>query len=145
MLRLYRGLPTAGVLAFQVPLNFAEPSHTTIREIAADGPWAEQLAGVHRYDPGFPRAEGYARPLLAAGAQLDVWTTTYLHVLSGPDPVFQWLSGTGLRPYFDALSGAVQAAFTAKVRQGLAVAYPADVSGQTLFPFTRLFVVAVRP
>lgn len=93
-LRLYQGLPESGVLAFQVPLNFAEPSHTTIRAIAANGPWADHMTGVRPYDPGFARADGYARPLLAAGARLDVWTTTYLHVLSGPDPVFRWLSGT---------------------------------------------------
>ena len=37
------------------------------------------------------------------GADVDVWETTYLQRLTGPDPVLHWISGTALRPVRDAL------------------------------------------
>ncbi len=40
----------------------------------------------------------YYDALAALGCAVDVWETTYLHVLSGADPVFTWVSGTGARP-----------------------------------------------
>ena len=49
------------------------------------------------------RAGGYAELLAGAGADVDVWETTYLHRLTGPDPVLEWISGTALRPVRDAL------------------------------------------
>ncbi|MES1197480.1 MAG: trans-aconitate 2-methyltransferase, partial [Pseudomonadota bacterium] len=74
----------------------------------------------------------------------DIWTTEYLHILEGPDPVFRWMSGTGLRPFVQALEGEDRAGFEAEARARLARAYPAEADGRTLFPFRRLFVIAVR-
>ena len=44
--RLVSHLSPAGVLAFQVPRNFREPSHAIMEELAADPRWAEKLKGV---------------------------------------------------------------------------------------------------
>jgi trans-aconitate 2-methyltransferase len=82
--------------------------------------------------------------LAPLGASLDIWTTEYLHFLTGPEPVFRWMSGTGLRPFTQALAGEERAAFESVVRARLAHAYPPEPDGRTLFPFKRLFVVATR-
>ena len=42
-----------------------------------------------------PRAAGYLDVLTAAGLTPDVWETTYLHVLTGDDPVLGWVRSTG--------------------------------------------------
>ena len=85
-----------GWLAFQVPGNFDEPSHTIRAELAAESPYAEHRpdAGIH----GSEEPAAYLDALAAAGCAVDVWETTYLHVLQGEDPVFTWVSGTGARP-----------------------------------------------
>jgi trans-aconitate 2-methyltransferase len=143
--RLLAGLREGAVLALQVPQNYDQPSHTAIAEVAQTGPWAQALAGVPTYDPGgFARAEAYARGLGPFASGLDIWTTTYLHRLSGEDPVFGWMSSTGLRPFLEALGGAQKDAFAGAMRAAYLAHYPPEPDGGTLFAFRRLFVVAVR-
>jgi trans-aconitate 2-methyltransferase len=142
--RLFAFLAPGGALAFQVPQNFDQPSHIEVRAAVEDGPWAERARKAKQYDPGFAKGPDYARALMPLGAGLDIWTTEYLHILSGADPVFRWMSGTGLRPFVQALEGEERALFEAAARARLAAAYPPEADGRTLFPFRRLFVIATR-
>jgi trans-aconitate 2-methyltransferase len=142
--RLLAALAPRGVLAVQMPRNFAAPSHRLMRETAADGPWRERLSGVLRTEPVLP-PERYYDLLAPLAAELDLWETEYLHVLGGETPVLDWVKGTGLRPLLDALTDADErAAFTARYQERLARAYPRRSDGRTLFPFRRLFLVAKR-
>lgn len=77
---------------------------------------------------------------------MDVWETTYLHLLQGEDPVLDWVKGTGLRPVLDALADDPEArdAFLTEYRDLLRTAYPAGPHG-TVFPFRRIFAVARTP
>ncbi|GAA3231260.1 hypothetical protein GCM10020256_45630 [Streptomyces thermocoprophilus] len=74
-----------------------------------------------------------------------MWQTTYQHVLTGEDPVLDWVKGTGLRPVLTALADDPEArdAFLAEYRDRLREAYPAAPYG-TVLPFRRLFAVAVK-
>jgi trans-aconitate 2-methyltransferase len=143
--RLFAVLPAGGVLAFQVPQNFDQPSHVEVRAAVDDGPWAERARAAKQYDPGFAKGPDYVRALTPAGAALDIWTTEYMHILDGPDPVFRFMSGTGLRPFVQALDGAERDGFQDAARARLARAYPPEADGRTLFPFRRLFVIAQKP
>jgi trans-aconitate 2-methyltransferase len=73
---------------------------------------------------------------------VDIWTTEYLHALDGEDAVFKWVSGTGLRPYLDALDAEDRARFATEYKARLNIAYPRRADGKILFPFSRLFAVA---
>ncbi len=137
-------LPGDGWLAFQVPGNFDSPSHTLMRSLAADGRWAPLLDGVLRHHEAVSSPAEYATLLLDAGLSVDVWETTYLHVLPGRDPVLDWLRGTGLRPVLAALSESDAAQFSAEFAQRLRVAYPATRHG-TPMPYRRIFAVGHRP
>lgn len=136
-------LPAGGWLAFQVPGNFDSPSHVLMRTLADSPRWAGRLGGVLRHDDAVAEPGEYADLLLAAGLQVDVWETTYVHVLNGEDPVLEWVRGTGLRPVLAALPDADAAEFSAEYGAELRAAYPAGPSG-TLFPFRRIFAVAHR-
>ncbi|MDT4978060.1 MAG: trans-aconitate 2-methyltransferase, partial [Pseudonocardiales bacterium] len=91
-------LPADGWLAFQVPGNFDSLSHTLIRSLAESRRWASPLTGILRHADAVASPTEYTALLLSAGLVADVWETTYVHVLSGDDPVLQWLRGTALRP-----------------------------------------------
>jgi trans-aconitate 2-methyltransferase len=79
--------------------------------------------------------------LAGLGCSVDAWETTYLHVLTGPNPVFRWISGTGARPVLQALPDDLRAQFIAEYQELLNAAYPAREHG-TVLPFRRIFVVA---
>jgi trans-aconitate 2-methyltransferase len=128
-----------GWLAFQVPGNFDEPSHTIRRDLAAEEPYAAHTRGVavpSSHDPAV-----YLAALAAIGCTVDAWETTYLHVLTGDDPVFTWVSGTGARPTLQALPDDLRPAFEDEFRRRLRAAYP-ERDGRVVLPFRRVFVVA---
>jgi len=130
---------TGGWFAFQVPGNFAEPSHAIRRDLAAEAPYAEHLGDVavpSSHDPVV-----YLEALAALGCTVDAWETTYLHVLTGPDPVFTWVSGTGARPTLQAFPDDLRPEFEAEFRRRLRTAYP-EHDGRVVLPFRRIFVVA---
>ncbi len=137
--RLVEQVSPGGWLAFQVPGNFDEPSHVIRRELAAQDPYAEHTGGVAV--PGASGPEVYLDALTALGCSVDAWETTYLHVLTGEDPVFTWVSGTGARPTLQALPDDLRPQFEAEFRSRLREAYPVREYGVVL-PFRRVFVVA---
>lgn len=140
--RWARTLRPGAWLAFQVPGNFGSASHTVMRDLAASAPWADRLDGVLRHGTAVHSPAEYARLLRAEGWTVDAWETTYVHVLAGPDPVLQWVRGTGLRPVLAALSAPEGARFEADLADRLRRAYPGAQDATTLFPFRRIFCVA---
>lgn len=137
--RLVDMLAPGGWLAMQVPGNFEEPSHTIRRDLAAQEPYAPHLHGVDH--PASHDAATYLRALQDQGLEVDAWETTYLHVLHGTDPVFEWVSGTGARPTLQALPEELRPAFEVEFRERLRRAYPDEGHGVVL-PFRRIFAVA---
>lgn len=142
--RMAGWLAPDGWLAMQVPGNFHAPSHMLLHELANSPQWIDKLGGVLRGAGSVFDAAGYFRILTAAGLVVDAWETTYLHVLTGPDPVLRWTSGTALRPVLAVLDGADAEAFTTQYADRLRAAYPADGSGRVVFPFRRIFAVGHR-
>ncbi|MBB6415556.1 trans-aconitate 2-methyltransferase [Streptomyces sp. AK010] len=137
------GLKPGGTLAFQVPGNFAAPSHRLMRELAGSPRWRDRLADTLRHADAVHAPEAYLERLTSLGCAADVWETTYIHLLQGEDPVLDWVKGTGLRPVLTALADDPEAreAFVAEYRAALREAYPAGPHG-TPFPFRRVFTVA---
>ena len=138
-------LRPGGVVAFQVPDNFTEPSHTLLRELRLSPRWAPQLAEGADRTAGVERPETYLRALLDLGLAADVWQTTYLHVLPGDNAVLEWVKGSALRPVLDRLTDdSDRAEFLASYAEALRAAYPPQDIG-TVFPFRRTFAVGVKP
>ena len=134
------GLAPGCAVAVQMPRNHDAASHRAMAEAAK--PWAMRLADVRTIRPvGAPT--DYARLLAGRMAHVDVWETTYVHVLTGPDPVVEWTKGSGLRPYLDAL-GDDAAGFVETYRNLLRQAYPQEPDGTTFYPFKRVFVVGEK-
>jgi trans-aconitate 2-methyltransferase len=138
-----------GALAFQLPARRSTDAGEIMRAVATSSRWTGRLAAVAASTA--PSATGspvrepvtYAHLLSRLGCTVDVWETTYLHLLDGDDPVLEWFAGTGLRPYLDALAEDVFAAveFRADVAAALRSTFPRREYG-TILPFRRIFVVA---
>jgi len=141
--RLMAHLAPDGIFAFQVPRNFTEPCHVLIREVADGGPWAAKLKNVRDWW-NVLEPEAYFAILEPCARAIDIWETRYVQLLDGEDAVYRWMSGTGLRPFADALQGEEREAFLAEYKRRVATAYPRRESGKTLYPFQRLFAVARR-
>jgi trans-aconitate 2-methyltransferase len=141
--RWLAALPSGAELAFQVPGNFGAPSHTEVRALLAEPRWVGRVAP--RGEEVVASPAEYATLLAATGATVDVWETTYLHRLTGPDPVLEWIGSTALRPVRDALGDDDYQAFRAELAPRLRAAYPARPDGTTWFPFRRIFAVARMP
>lgn len=136
-------LAPGGVLAVQMPAMHDAPLRALQNEVAAHGPWA-----THLRDVVFPRsiltAGAYydlLRPLVTA---LDLWETTYLHVLQGEDPVVEWAAGSSLRPFLDKLPPDLREAYRTAYAEALRPHYPRRTDGATLLPFYRQFIMARR-
>ncbi|MFC5140672.1 trans-aconitate 2-methyltransferase [Actinomycetospora rhizophila] len=136
------GLPAGGWLAVQVPGNERSPSHVVARDLLASPAWADLVPdGLPAYGVGTP--EEYARLLAGArpGGIVDCWETTYLHPLTGDDPVGDWIAGTTLRPVRDVLDDGGWERLRAELAPRLRDAYPPDAAGVTWFGFRRVFAV----
>jgi trans-aconitate 2-methyltransferase len=141
--RWIRALPSGAWFAMQVPGNFDAPSHRALRALARSAPYAQTVGGIVREAP-VDDAAGYADLLIEAGAAVDAWETTYVHLLAdtGPEhPVLRWMEGTALRPVKAALEEPAWRDFRAALDATLAAEYPAR-NGYVAFPFRRIFAVA---
>ena len=141
--RLGAFLAPGGVLAFQVPGNFREPTHTLLRDLRQSPRWRETVGdGADRtvavHEPG-----DYLHTLLEAGLQPEVWETTYVQLLAGDDPVLEWVKGTALRPVLSQLGAADAQEFLRDYAGMLRDAYPPGPRG-TVLPYRRIFAVARR-
>lgn len=130
-----------GVLAFQVPNNFGEPSHLAVEHLLKRDPWRQRCATMPR--AGVERPAWYLEHLGTLGLDVDVWETTYLHLLPDPGAILEWMTGTTLRPVLARLDQEEQERFRGELLAMLGQAYPRRACG-VVFPFRRIFVVGRR-
>jgi trans-aconitate 2-methyltransferase len=139
--RLLSFLTPAGVLAMQMPAMHDTPLRRIPYDLAATETWAEDLHDVTSA-PGILSPVEYWDLLRPHVASLDIWQTTYLHVLNGEHAVTEWAAGSGLRPFLDRLPAERRAAFRQAYSNAARPHYPRRADGTTLLPFHRLFIVA---
>ncbi|KAG6574635.1 Trans-aconitate 2-methyltransferase [Phytophthora cinnamomi] len=148
MSRLYSFLKPGGVLAFQIPDTRLQPNYHLMVQAAAELGLGERAAGVRsvtcEHDPEF-----YYDLFKSADkdVELDMWVTVYAHILEGDNPVADFTSSTGLRPFMKALGepSTEAAQFEQKYRELIAAAYPKQRDGSTIFHFKRFFLTAAKP
>ena len=143
--RLVGMLAAGGSLAIQLPDNLEEPAYQAMRAVAAEEPWAGALRGASGFRADQHTAEAYYRMLRPHCSRVDVWTTTYRHVLpGGAAAIVEWFRGSGLRPYLAALGEPERSRFLERYTARVAEAYPEQPDDSVLLPFPRLFFVATR-
>ncbi|HXE25409.1 MAG TPA: trans-aconitate 2-methyltransferase [Roseiarcus sp.] len=142
--RLMSYLKPGGALAAQIPSTAREASHALMRMAAAEGPWSSRLVPVAKTQPLIADYDEYYDWLRPSASQIDIWMTTYVHPLDGPQSIADWLAGSTLQPFLERLADEERCEFLARYRNGLKDAYPVQPDGRILFAYPRLFIVAVK-
>ncbi|MBD8214884.1 trans-aconitate 2-methyltransferase [Erwinia persicina] len=137
-------LAAGGVLAVQMPDNLEEPSHRLMRSVAQRPEWNAKIDPKTSSRVSLLSTEQYYDLLTAAGCRVDIWRTTYYHVMPSPQAIVDWLRATGLRPYLAALDEAEQALWLTEYLAEITLAYPRRQDGNLLLAFPRLFMVAEK-
>jgi len=148
--------PSGGVLAIQMPNNFREPSHTCIRQALEEGKFLKDQEELERVWAQCPSVHaggaGHYWHLLAPHCRhVDAWETQYQQLIgssSSYHPVAEWTRSTALAPILTSLpSDEERARFMREYSALLERHYPYfERQGQrmVLFPFKRIFLVAIR-
>ncbi len=134
-------LAPGGYLAVQMPRNWFAPSHTNITEAVQSGAWREILEPLLRPAPSHA-PEIYYEILSPVAQSLAIWETEYCQILDGENPVAEFVKGTQLKRFLDALDEPQRSSFEAAYRERILTAYPKRGDGKTLFAFRRLFILA---
>ena len=134
--RLLDLVADAGQMAVQMPDNWRAPTHTLIAEVLSEQGLTVDL-------PTIATPKEYLGWLRRAET-VDVWRTTYFQVLSGQDPVLTWVEGSVLGPVRANLDEESYERVRTDLAARYRIAYPPLPSGDTLLPFSRLFLVAGR-
>lgn len=142
---LVENLAEGGSLAIQMPDTMEERPHRMMRELAADGPWADKLADVSQTRTALRPAEWYYELLAPHCSRVDVWRTTYYHVLKeGPVAIVEWFKGSALRPFLDPLDEEEKRTYLGRYTELIKQTHHPLADGSVLLPFPRLFMVATR-
>lgn len=142
--RILEALKPGAILAVQMPDNLKEPSHYEMAKIATKPAYSGKLQGAVRARSPLLSPQGYHQILRPLCARLDIWRTSYHHLLAGQQGIIDMLSSTGLRPFLDPLLPSEREHYLADYRKALTTHYPAMDDGLVLFPFPRLFLLAVK-
>jgi trans-aconitate 2-methyltransferase len=142
--RLFEQVAPGGAFAVQIPVFHTTALQRVLLALAAEPAWSERLQPATRAlvaeSPGF-----YYDALVEQARHIDLWETEYQHVLANADATVDWISGTRLRPYLEALGNDDdRQEFLTRLRAGVAEIYRPQRDGKVIFPFRRLFLVAYR-
>lgn len=131
-----------GTLAVQAPINGKAPLFRIIKEVASEQKW--------QFPPDIDQANGmlpnedYFNILNEYASYSDIWETVYYHSMPSHKALIEWVKGTRLRPYLNALSDEMQQEFLNEILEKAKTAYPIQKNGEIIFHFRRFFFIAKK-
>lgn len=136
-------LTKGGVLAVQMPCQFAGPSHQALRDVAQSlFPDRFDFAG---WQAPVALPQAYAQMLAPLGA-VSVWKADYIQRLAPVETghetghtVRHFTQSTAMRPIIEKLDEVERESFITAYEAVLTGFYPLENDGSILFPFKRVF------
>jgi trans-aconitate 2-methyltransferase len=133
-----------GALAVQLPQFRNMPVGIAIENIADNEKWKELMLGCkdlytfHEY--------GYYYELLQKHVnKIDLWETSYFHILDSHYSILEWIRSAGVKPYLDRLeSENDKKTFENELMVEIKKLYPGQDDKKVIFPFKRLFFIAYK-
>ena len=140
--RLAGALNAGGTLAVQMPDNMAEPSHLAIRQVAGSERFEKLLQSQFSSRNDVASANEYYEWLKRDFVSVDIWQTSYAHILPGHSYIVDWMKGAALTPFLSALDQPLQKEFLDDYLNVITNSYRNQKDGNVIFQFPRLFFVA---
>ncbi|OPY30538.1 MAG: trans-aconitate 2-methyltransferase [Methanobacterium sp. PtaU1.Bin242] len=76
---------------------------------------------------------------------IDMWETSYYHIMQSHQSIVEMLKSTGMRKFLDLLDTKEEKIeFEKDVLKEITKAYPVQKDGNVLFPFKRLFFIGYK-
>jgi trans-aconitate 2-methyltransferase len=142
--KLHGILNEKGLIAIQIPLFWDMPIGKAIIKTAGENRWDSATKGVnelftiHNYSYYFDQ-------LSQLYCSVDIWETSYMHIMDSHFSILEMIRSTGLRPYLDRLETEKEKKdFEEQVLIEINKDYPEQKNGKVIFPFKRLFFIAYK-
>jgi trans-aconitate 2-methyltransferase len=140
--RLFGHLKEGGALAVQVPLNNDSPLHMALLSVAENPEWRHRLLGCDSRIT-YNNETFYYNLLCTLTSRIELWLTTYLHIMNSHQDLIDWYSSTGMKTCLGRIGteeGKKQ--FKHEILEKCKGQYPLQRDGKIIFPFKRLFFIA---
>lgn len=132
-----------GILAVQVPNTKYMPIRIAINETAEDDKWQKKFHNMKQYIH-YEELSFYYDVLYKDVKEIELWETTYNHVMLDHESIIEWYNSTGMRPYLEKLEQWEKDEFAESVLKKIRKSYKLQSDGKVLFPFRRLFFIAYK-
>lgn len=139
--KLIEKLTDGGVLAVQMPLVQNAIFYRELNSLVAEGKW-QKLNSIHNFHNLSPE-ETY-NILCTAASEVEMWDTSYYHIVPTHSAVIDWYKGSGLRPYLEALDEAERDEFVSDLLGRIKANYPVQADGNIILKMPRLFFTAMK-
>lgn len=137
--QLMKKLNSRGKLAVQMPDVKQAPFYRILNEMTLSEKW-KKLKNVdifHNLSPD----ETYDI-LSKCSLNVDMWETTYYHIMSSHKDIIEWYKGSGLRPYLDSLDENEQQDFIFELTEKLKAAIPVRSGSNVILKMSRMFFIS---
>lgn len=139
--KLIEKLNDGGVLAVQMPLVQNAMFYHELNILASDGKW-RKLSAIHNFHNLSPE-ETY-NILCKSASEVEMWDTSYYHIVPSHSSVIDWYKGSGLRPYLEVLDEAEKNDFLSDLLDRIKKNYPVQADGKIILKMPRLFFIAKK-
>lgn len=142
----YALLNTGGTIAIQLPLADDIKGQQALYELEYVKKYKPYFEGKKlRFNNHKPTFYYDVLSHLSTAKDIQIWTTTYMHVMQGFEGILQWYESTSMKDYLNALpSDEFRENFKNNYLIKLKNVYSLRADGSVLFNYKRLFVVASK-
>ena len=137
---LYNKLNKNGILAVQIPMNGQETLFKIMDEVISEPEWNFSSMNIETNETLLP--EEYFDILDSCTDDFDIWETVYYHNMPSVEAMVEWVKGTRLRPYLNALDENSAEKLEAEIIKRASAVYRTQKNGEMIFKFRRFFFVA---
>lgn len=131
-----------GVLAVQIPMNGEEPLFKIMSKVIAESRWNFSDMNIETNETLLP--EEYFDILSSCTESFDIWETVYYHRMPSIEAMVEWVKGTRLRPYINALDKSNAKLLENEIAERAAEIYGKHKNGEIIFKFRRFFFTAAK-
>lgn len=132
-----------GALAIQTPLFNGMPVRNIIDDTFKDVTGKDDFNINNIFT--FHDAQFYYDLLANIVERLEMWETSYIHIMDSHKKIIEMIRSTGMKPYLESIDDIdTKLEFEKNILNRTEAVYKTEKNGKVLFPFRRLFFIAYK-